>query len=179
MALTPLWQGIPEILGCSNPSEYCDKSLEYYKRIVPVGEARTDLIAAEDRRINPDIPIEFYSWKAFQHWFKYSQDDCKTIGQIKRFINDIYDKDQMGLDILFHRTYLNHTINKFVFLGLLYKLKGEKNDIYYFELMIQRMGVEWFRIGNKYMLGAFQPEKGLFDPDKMLGEGKAGEENSC
>lgn len=163
MALTPLWQGIPEILACSTSTEYTKMSIEYYKRIVPVGEARSDLEAVAKRRLNPDNPLEFYAWKAFQNWFKVCQDDCKTIGQIEKFIRQEYSRDQSEMPVTFDRTSLNHIVNRYTFAGLLYKLKGEKNDIYYFELMIQRMGINWFRIDNEYMLGAFQQEKGLFE----------------
>ena len=161
MALTPLWQGIPEILASATPTEYTRLSIEYYKGIVPVGEARSDLEAVATKRINPKNLLEFYIWKACQKWFKECPDDCKTIGQIEKFIHEEYSK------AIFDRTSVNHTVNKYVFAGLLYKLKGERNDIYYFELMIKRMGIDWFRIDNEYMLGDFQQEKGLFN---IIGE---------
>ena len=118
MSLIPLWQGIPEILASETSTKYTKLSIEYYKRIVPVGEARSDLEALATRRINPKNLLEFYIWKASQKWFNSSQDDCKTIGQIEKFIHEEYSK------AIFDRTSVNHTVNKYVFAGLLYKLKG-------------------------------------------------------
>jgi hypothetical protein len=160
MSLKPLHEGMPEVLECKTSTEYCRVSLGYYKRIVSFGEALVDLEKAS-KGINPKNPVEFYSWKAFECWFKEAKKSCTTIADIKRFINNEYSKDQKEMPITFDQTSLNHIVNRYTFLGLLYKLKEEKNDIYYFEKMIRKKGINWFRIDNWYMHTDFQKEKGL------------------
>ena len=157
MVLTPLWLALNREFD--NPTDYSRASLDHYEKSVQHGEGFADILAAK-RGINPKDILSFYSWKAFEIWFIEAQDEKRTVEQIKSFIKRVYALDQFGESFVFDRTTLNHTLNRYMFIGLIYKIKEKTHDVYIFEPTIRNKGVDWFRIDNQFMLNEFQWEKG-------------------
>src|SRR3990172_3861525 len=155
MVLNPLWLTLNK--EYDNPTEYSRDALAEYEKTAQHQEAFSDIIAAR-KGINPDDMLSFYAWRAFEIWFMGAQNEERTVGQIERFIKQSYALDQYGRNFVFHRTTLNHVLNRYMAIGLIYKIKKTTHDGYHFELQIKRMGIDWFRIGNQFMLGRFQWE---------------------
>jgi len=158
MALTPLWLALDK--EYTNPTEFSKASLDYYEGSVQFGEGFTDIAMAR-KGIDADDTLSYYTWKALENQFDLDPDRERTTREIMFIIDRLFSIDQIGRKLEFERTTLNHTLNRFMFLGVIYKIKKSTHDIFVFELQIRRTSMNWFREGNIYMPGKFQWQKGL------------------
>ena len=146
-------------------SEYSERKMLEYGDITHKGKGTFDLYGVKVRGINTrKNPIDYYLWEIVKDWIKNNPTEGYNV-------KEIYEKIQTLIDSLrkenptcknYDDTYLHHRLNKFQYIGLLERRIVDKKKKYFFEPIIIEKGLDWFRIGNKYMRGGFQSEYGIF-----------------
>lgn len=146
-----------------NPTEYSNFKIEEYKKIIVEGEALTDLEDVITYGVTTESKLDYYLWETIKFWFDERPKYSHTMKEIELMMKTAWRNDPnplkpKSLDI----TRLYHRVNSFTFIGALRKIDGSPFR-FIIEGIVLRRGLEWFRIGNKYMKGLFQSEYGFFN----------------
>lgn len=140
-------------------TEYSKKSLDRFKEAISEGEGLSDLEEVQREGISPDVKANYYAWKAFEDWINKDRYGRRTVRNLIDWIqSNIYPKPDID------KTTLNHSVNKFMFLGLLSRKKRKDGEYEYrFNNVVIGRGLFWFRLNNEYMTGLFQSQRGFFN----------------
>jgi len=152
-----------------NPTDYVKDCFSRYKDTISEGEGLYDLEYVMENGISPSDRLSwFIFWYLNDTAFVINKHQIMTTKKILEFLREKHSKTQSGLDFIFDRTTINHTINRFHFAGLLSRVKKGEECSYGFENIIKRRGMDWYIEGNEFLKGAFQPDSGFLDLRKEI-----------
>jgi hypothetical protein len=142
-----------------SPTEYTVRRIKFYKKVIKEGGGRSDLEKAETYGLDTSVKLEFFLWKILNDWIEKEPRVGKNISEIEKLL--MLKKDSPIWEP-FDRTYINHCMNKLVFLGILKRKLVDRVWVYIFEPTIIQRGLTWYRKGNRFMRGEFQDRGGFF-----------------